>query len=70
MCLGLAARYLEVEQVDRDLARTEQELMRTHLKLAGPAGPRPEQLYVEVLSLRGRLRRLLARLGDDLASGA
>jgi hypothetical protein len=69
MCLGLAARYEELEQVDRDLSRTEQELMAAHLKLSGPAGPRPQQLYIEVLGLRGRLRQLLDKLGDDLAAG-
>ena len=69
MCLGMTARYEELEQVDRDLARTEQDLMAAHLRLAGPSGPRPEQLYTEVVSLRGRLRKLLAGLGEDLASG-
>ena len=69
MCLGLAARYAQLEQVDRDLYRTEQDLMAAHLKLAGQHGPRPEQLYTEVLGLRTRLRQLLAGLGEDLASG-
>jgi hypothetical protein len=68
MCLGLAARYEELEQVDRDLSCAEQELLAAHLKLAGPEGPRPEPLYAEVLSLRSRLRQLLTRLGDDLVS--
>jgi hypothetical protein len=69
MSLGLAARYEELEQVDRDLSRTEQELAAAQLKLAGRAGPRPEALYTEVLSLRGRLHQLLVRLGEDLAAG-
>ena len=67
MCL--AARYEELERVDRDLSRTERELMAAHMKLAGPAGPRPEQIYTEVLSLRGRLRQLLDKLGDDFVAG-
>lgn len=69
MCLGLAARYAQLEQVDRDLSRTEQQLMAAHLKLAGQPGPRPEQLYTQVLGLRARLRQLLARLGEDIAAG-
>ena len=68
MCLGLAARYQQLEQVDRDLSRTEQELMAVHLKLPSRTGPSPEQLYIEVLGLRARMRQLLARLGEDLAS--
>ena len=67
MCLGLAARYEELEQVDRDLSCAERELLAAHLKLAGPQGPRPEPIYVEVLNLRSRLRQLLTRLGEDLA---
>lgn len=69
MCLGLSARYEELEQVDRDLSRTEQELMAAHLKLAGRHGPRPELLYTKVLGLRARLRLLLGGLGEELASG-
>ena len=69
MCLGLSARYEELEQVDRDLFRTEQELMAAHLKLAGGDGPRPEPIYTKVLGLRARLRLLLRGLGEDLASG-
>lgn len=68
MCLGLAARYEELEQVDRHLTRTETQLMAAHLKPASPAGPRPEQLYTEVLSLRRRLRCLLDTLGDDFVA--
>ena len=70
MCLGLTARYEELVSVDRDLLRTEQELMAAHLKLNGRQSSRPEQLYTEVLSLRARVRQLLARLGDDLVAGA
>ena len=69
MCLGLAARYEELEQLGRDLSRAQQDLLAAHLKLAGPTGSRPETLYKEVLSLRARSRRLLATLGDDLAAG-
>ncbi|MFC5499939.1 hypothetical protein ACFPOE_20520 [Caenimonas terrae] len=69
MCLGLAARYEELEQVDRDLHCAERDLLAAHLKLAGPQGPRPETIYSEVLDLRARLRQLLARLGEDLAAG-
>lgn len=70
MSLGLAARYKELEQVDRDLSRTQQELLAAHLKLAGPDGPRPEILYKQVLSLRQKSRQLLHLLGHELASGS
>jgi hypothetical protein len=69
MSLDLAARYQELQEVERDLSRVEQQLMAAHLKLSGPSGPRPETLYTEVLNLRQKTRWLLGRLGDDLVAG-
>ena len=69
MCLGLAAQYAELQQLDRELSRAQQDLLAAHLKLAGPNGSRPETLYKEVLGLRARSRHLLTRLGDELVAG-
>ena len=69
MCLGLAARYEELEQLDRELSRAQQDLLAAHLKLTGPNCARPETLYKEVLALRARSRNLLSRLGDELVAG-
>jgi hypothetical protein len=67
MAEGLAARYEELERVDQDLHRAEQELLAAHLNLRAGQGPRPEVLYTQVLGLRRRSRELLDWLGEQLA---
>ena len=40
MCLGLAEQYEQLEQLDRELSRAQDDLLAAHLKLAGPNAPR------------------------------
>ncbi|MDB5944551.1 MAG: hypothetical protein JWQ13_4117 [Ramlibacter sp.] len=70
MSEGLAARYEELERVDQDLHRAEQELLAAHLNPGGRQGPRPEVIYAQVLDLRSRSRELLDWLGEQLVLGS
>lgn len=66
MSQGLAERYEELQRVDSELRRAEQDLLAAHLNHRSRTGPRPEAIYVDVLCLRARARELVVWLGDQL----
>lgn len=65
----LTTGYGQLEQVEADLRRAEQDLLAAHRLFACRSAPRPELMFQKVVALRAQSRRLIEELGEEIVAG-